>query len=69
MTGELTVEHSAVPISSIDIQLLRVESVAAGDRMATETSEIQTTQACAISCFFFFFFSPFFVSLSNNETT
>jgi hypothetical protein len=44
VTGELTVEHSAVPVSSIDIQLLRVESVAAGDRMATETSEIQTTQ-------------------------
>lgn len=49
VTGELIVEHSAVPISSIDIQLLRVESVAAGDRMATETSEIQTTQARMIS--------------------
>ncbi|KAL2608976.1 hypothetical protein R1flu_027549 [Riccia fluitans] len=44
LMGELTVEKSTVPIQSIDIQLLRVESVAAGDRMATESSEIQTTQ-------------------------
>nr|XP_024393017.1 Down syndrome critical region protein 3 homolog isoform X3 [Physcomitrium patens] len=44
VTGELTVEHSCVPISSIDLQLLRVESVAASDRTATETSEIQSTQ-------------------------
>lgn len=50
VTGELTVDHSAVPISSIDIQLLRVESVAAGDRMATETSEIQSTQASITLC-------------------
>ncbi|XP_024363024.1 uncharacterized protein [Physcomitrium patens] len=42
--GELTVEHSAIPISSIDLQLLRVESIVAGDRMATEASEIQRTQ-------------------------
>ena len=45
MTGEVTVEHSAAPIYSIDVQLLRVESVASGDKMATETSEIQSTQA------------------------
>lgn len=49
VTGELTVEHSCVPISSIDLQLLRVESVAASDRTATETSEIQSTQARLIS--------------------
>jgi hypothetical protein len=42
--GELVVMKSAFPIRSIDIQLLRVESVAAGDGMATESSEIQTTQ-------------------------
>lgn len=51
VTGELTVEHSCVPISSIDLQLLRVESVAASDRTATETSEIQSTQARLISWF------------------
>ena len=45
VTGEVTVEHSAAPIYSIDVQLLRVESVASGDKMATETSEIQSTQA------------------------
>jgi len=44
VTGEVTVEHSAAPIYSIDVQLLRVESVASGDKMATETSEIQSTQ-------------------------
>lgn len=42
--GELVVEKSALPVHSIDIQLLRVESVAAGDRIATERTEIQTTQ-------------------------
>ncbi|OAE35820.1 hypothetical protein AXG93_4225s1240 [Marchantia polymorpha subsp. ruderalis] len=44
LMGELIVEKSAVPIYSIDVQLFRVESVAAGDRMATESSEIQSTQ-------------------------
>ncbi|KAJ8753661.1 hypothetical protein K2173_026337 [Erythroxylum novogranatense] len=44
ITGELTVEASAVPISSIDIHLLRVESILLGDRIVTETSLIQTTQ-------------------------
>lgn len=49
ITGELTVEASAVPISSIDIHLCRVESVILGERIITETSVIQTTQVCAIS--------------------
>ncbi|KAG7019907.1 Down syndrome critical region protein 3 [Cucurbita argyrosperma subsp. argyrosperma] len=44
ITGELTVEASAVPISSIDIHLCRVESVILGERIITETSVIQTTQ-------------------------
>lgn len=47
--GELTVEASAVPIQSIDIHLLRVESILIGEKIATESSVIQTTQA-----FFFF---------------
>ncbi|KAE8688932.1 vacuolar protein sorting-associated protein 26 [Hibiscus syriacus] len=42
--GELTVEASALPISSIDIHLLRVESVLLGEKIITETSLIQTTQ-------------------------
>lgn len=44
VTGDLTVDSSGVPILSIDIQLLRIESIAAGDRMATEKTDIQTTQ-------------------------
>ncbi|KAF3646091.1 putative Down syndrome critical region protein 3 -like protein isoform X2 [Capsicum annuum] len=42
--GELTVESSAVPIQSIDIHLLRVESILVGEKIATESSLIQTTQ-------------------------
>lgn len=42
--GELTVEASAVPIRSIDIHLLRVESILIGDKIATESSVIQETQ-------------------------
>ncbi|XP_057737002.1 uncharacterized protein LOC130954285 isoform X2 [Arachis stenosperma] len=45
ISGELTVETSAVPIHSIDIQLFRVESILLGEKIATETSLIQTTQA------------------------
>ncbi|KAF2317508.1 hypothetical protein GH714_023702 [Hevea brasiliensis] len=44
ISGELTVERSAVPICSIDIHLLRVESVLLGEKIVTETSLIQTTQ-------------------------
>ncbi|KAL5544936.1 hypothetical protein UlMin_008720 [Ulmus minor] len=44
ISGELTVEASAVPICSIDIHLLRVESILLGERIITETSLIQTTQ-------------------------
>ncbi|XP_043698760.1 vacuolar protein sorting-associated protein 26C-like isoform X2 [Telopea speciosissima] len=44
INGELTVEASAVPIRSIDIHLLRVESVLVGEMVITETSIIQTTQ-------------------------
>lgn len=42
--GELTVEASSVPITSIDIHLLRVESIIVGERIVTETSLIQSTQ-------------------------
>ncbi|XP_051113896.1 uncharacterized protein LOC127239650 isoform X2 [Andrographis paniculata] len=42
--GELTVEASSFPIQSIDMHLLRVESILIGDKIATETSLIQTTQ-------------------------
>lgn len=44
ISGELTVEASAVAINSIDIQLLRIESILVGDKIVTETSLIQTTQ-------------------------
>ncbi|XAR63545.1 hypothetical protein NMG60_11023510 [Bertholletia excelsa] len=42
--GELTVEAAAVPIHSIDIHLLRVESILVGEKIVTESSLIQTTQ-------------------------
>lgn len=45
ISGELTVEASAVPIDSIDIHLFRVESILHGEKIASETSLIQTTQA------------------------
>lgn len=45
LNGELTVEASPVPILSIDIHLFRVESILIGEKIATETSLIQTTQA------------------------
>ncbi|KAK9106540.1 hypothetical protein Syun_022551 [Stephania yunnanensis] len=44
LTGELTVEASAVPIRSIDIHVLRMESILVGEKYVTETSVIQTTQ-------------------------
>ncbi|XVE90747.1 hypothetical protein DITRI_Ditri20bG0101900 [Diplodiscus trichospermus] len=44
LRGELTVEASALPICSIDIHLLRVESILLGEKIITETSLIQTTQ-------------------------
>ncbi|KMS96267.1 hypothetical protein BVRB_000720 [Beta vulgaris subsp. vulgaris] len=44
LRGELTVEASALPIQSIDIHLLRVESILVGDRIVSETSLVQTTQ-------------------------
>ncbi|KAI5660285.1 hypothetical protein M9H77_29078 [Catharanthus roseus] len=44
LNGELTVEASPVPILSIDIHLFRVESILIGEKIATETSLIQTTQ-------------------------
>nr|GEU62293.1 down syndrome critical region protein 3 isoform X1 [Tanacetum cinerariifolium] len=44
LVGELTVEASAVPIYSIEIHLLRVESIMVGEKIATETSIVQTTQ-------------------------
>ncbi|KAK9072297.1 hypothetical protein SSX86_008730 [Deinandra increscens subsp. villosa] len=44
LVGELTVEASALPVYSIDICLLRVESIMVGENIATETSIVQTTQ-------------------------
>ncbi|KAG8388042.1 hypothetical protein BUALT_Bualt02G0084000 [Buddleja alternifolia] len=46
--GELTVEASTIPIQSIDIHLLRVESILIGEKIATESSLIQTTQAISL---------------------
>ncbi|MCL7038496.1 hypothetical protein MKW94_024870 [Papaver nudicaule] len=44
INGDVTVESSTVPINSIDIHLLRIESILVGEKIVTETSVIQTTQ-------------------------
>lgn len=46
LSGELTVETSSVPIQSVDIHLIRIESILVGERVSTETSVIQATQVC-----------------------
>ncbi|OIW20144.1 hypothetical protein TanjilG_02124 [Lupinus angustifolius] len=46
ISGELTVEASAVPIHSIDIQLFRVESILLGEKIVTETSLIADGDVC-----------------------
>jgi hypothetical protein len=43
-TGELTVVESATPIKSIELQLVRVETIALGERTAKEATEIQNLQ-------------------------
>ncbi|KAG4958593.1 hypothetical protein JHK87_035226 [Glycine soja] len=45
ISGELTVETSVVPNHSIDIRLFRAESILLGEKIVTETSLVQTTQA------------------------
>lgn len=40
----MVVESSALPIQSIDMHLMRVESILVGDKIVSETSIIQTTQ-------------------------
>lgn len=49
VSGELTVEASAIPIYSIDLHLLRVESILLGEKIVTEKSVVQTTQVYALS--------------------
>lgn len=44
ISGELIVETSAVPIRSVDIHILRIESILFGERIVTDTSLVQTTQ-------------------------
>lgn len=68
--GELTLEASAVPIHSIDLQLLRVESIIFGEKIATESSLIQTTQVFGISQFInidlTLFYSTSFIPSSSH---
>ncbi|KAH7282579.1 hypothetical protein KP509_35G037500 [Ceratopteris richardii] len=47
VVGEITVEHSAIPIRSIDLNLLRIESITLNDRSVSEKTEIQVTQQVA----------------------
>ena len=46
-TGELTVVESEKPIRSIDLQLVRVETLGAGEAKQTEATEIQNLQVGA----------------------
>ena len=46
-TGELTVVESERPIRSIDLQLVRVETLGSGDAKQTEATEIQNLQVGA----------------------
>jgi hypothetical protein len=43
-TGELTVEHAAVPIKSIELQLVRVETCGCAEGYAKDATEIQNIQ-------------------------
>lgn len=62
LSGELTVEASAVPINSIDIHILRIESILVGEKIVSESSVIQTTQAwMLISSFGFLFMISFHI--------
>ncbi|KAF6144603.1 hypothetical protein GIB67_006095, partial [Kingdonia uniflora] len=44
LDGELTVEASALPLRSIDVHILRIESILVGEKIVKETSVVQTTQ-------------------------
>jgi hypothetical protein len=44
LTGELIVEESDVPIASIELQLVRLESVAFAEGVAQEATEVQNLQ-------------------------
>ena len=46
-TGEVTVVESEKPVKSIDLQLVRVESLGAGEGKLTEATEIQNLQVGA----------------------
>lgn len=43
-TGDITVVEAATAIKSLELQLVRVESIALGDRVAREATEIQNLQ-------------------------
>ncbi|GBG87199.1 hypothetical protein CBR_g44935 [Chara braunii] len=44
LIGDLTVEKSSLPIKSIEVQLMRVESVPLHDKTLREVSAVQTTE-------------------------
>ena len=46
--GEITVEFSSVPIRSVDLNLLRTETIILNDRRIAETTEIQSTQVISL---------------------
>ncbi|TMW63179.1 hypothetical protein Poli38472_002120 [Pythium oligandrum] len=43
-TGEIVIEHASAPIKSIELQLIRVESVAHSEGVARDATEIQNVQ-------------------------
>ncbi|GLE02963.1 hypothetical protein PINS_up011842 [Pythium insidiosum] len=43
-TGEIVIEHASAPIKSVELQLIRVESVAHSEGIARDATEIQNVQ-------------------------
>ncbi|KAL0589355.1 hypothetical protein ABG067_002574 [Albugo candida] len=44
LTGEVTIARTDVPVKSVEIQLIRVESIIYGDKTARDATEIQNIQ-------------------------
>jgi hypothetical protein len=44
LTGEVTIEYSGAPVRSLELQLVRIESVNAEGKSTKEATEIQTIQ-------------------------
>lgn len=57
LTGEFVINKSDAPIKSVNLQLVRIETVKYSDGTATEATEIQSMQLGKIYFFLLFFFN------------